>query len=343
MAEDNLELVPYPTELSRIYGPIESDMGALNEYLASEFRSTEPFIGELLTHIAQFRGKQIRPACTFLASRAFRPQPLSREPLPLEVIKCGGVIELIHTATLVHDDLLDDATIRRRVETVNRRWGERAAVLLGDFIYSRGFSISTEVEGVSRILADTTHTICEGELLQVGSAFDVKLTEERYYEIIRKKTAVLYGMACRVGAMLGGANEAQQQIFDDFGTAIGMAFQIADDALDLVGDEKVVGKSLGTDLKKGKLTLPIIRLRDQLTIGGGGKGQELLWLLEHPQEMGTQTRIFKMLMDSDVLPDVRATATSFIDNAIQLLDEIPNNPLRDNFEELARFVLSRQL
>ena len=110
-------------------------------------------------------------------------------------IKSAAVVELIHTATLVHDDLLDDSVMRRRVENVNERWGERAAVLLGDFIYSRGFSISTEVRGVSRLLADTTHTICEGELLQVGSSFDTNLSEERYTEIIRKKTAILYGMA----------------------------------------------------------------------------------------------------------------------------------------------------
>ncbi|MCA8959597.1 MAG: polyprenyl synthetase family protein [Planctomycetes bacterium] len=343
MAEDNLELVPFPTELSRIYGPIEADMAALNRYLRDEFRSNEPFVGELLGHIAQFRGKQIRPACTFLALRAFGDDPLRRQPVSLDAVKCGGVIELIHTATLVHDDLLDDATIRRRVETVNRRWGDRAAVLLGDFIYSRGFSISTEVPGVSRILADTTHMICEGELLQVGSAFDVDLTEDRYYEIIRKKTAILYGMACRVGAMLAGASREDQMRMEEFGTSIGMAFQIADDALDLIGDEKIVGKSLGTDLKKGKLTLPIIRLRDQLLTAGGGKGQELLWLLEHPQEMGTQRRISKMLGDTDVLSEVQATATSFIESAIALLDGLGDNPIRASFEELARFVLSREL
>ncbi len=343
MVEENLEVAPFPNELSRIYAPIESDLVEINRYLRSEFSSSEPFIGELLGHIAQYRGKQIRPACTFLGARAFSSDPLSTVPLSLDAIKCGAVIELIHTATLVHDDLLDDATIRRRVETVNKRWGERAAVLLGDFIYSRGFSISTEVQGVSRILADTTHMICEGELLQVGSAFDVDLTEERYYEIIRKKTAILYGMACRVGAMLAGASREHQLVMEEFGTSIGMAFQIADDALDLVGDEKIVGKSLGTDLKKGKLTLPIIRLRDRLCAGGGGKGQELLWLLKHPNEMGTQTRIYKMFMDTDVLTEVQATANSFIDNAIAMLDNIPENALRSSFADLARFVLSREL
>jgi len=343
MVEENLHVAPFPTELSRIYSPIEPDLFELNRYLRSEFQSSEPFIGELLGHIAQFQGKQIRPACTFLSMRAFSSDPLQSEPLPLEAIKCGAVIELIHSATLIHDDLLDDATIRRRVATVNKRWGERAAVLLGDFIYSRGFSISTGVQGVSRLLADTTHMICEGELLQVGSAFDVELTEERYYEIIRKKTAILYGMACRLGAMLAGAGREDQQVMEDFGTAIGMAFQIADDALDLIGDESVVGKSLGTDLKKGKLTLPIIRLRDRLCATGGGKGQELLWLLEHPGEMGTQTRIYKMFVDADVLPEVQATATSYIESAIAALDRLPGNALRDSFADLARFVLSREL
>lgn len=337
--ERRTDLVSMPRELSRIYAPIERDMEAFNQYLKDEFVSSEPFVHELLVHIAQYRGKQIRPACMFLAARAFGGMDPERS-VPHDIIKCGGVVELIHTATLVHDDVLDEAGVRRRVETVNRRWGERAAVLLGDFIYSRGFSISTEVPGVSRLLADVTHTICEGELLQVGSAFQVDLTEERYYEIIRKKTAILYGMACRVGAMLAGASPEDQDRFEEFGNSLGMAFQIADDALDIAGDETVVGKTLGSDLRKGKLTLPVIRLRDQLS---GGKRQELLWLLEHPDAVGTQTRVAGMLADYQVLDEVQAVANGFIDSAIQLLEEFPDNPNREPLEQLARFILAREL
>lgn len=330
-ALDVLALAP---ELGKTYEPVAEDLRALNRYLAEEFSSTEPFIHELLAHIARFRGKQIRPATLFLAARAVGGEPDEGH------VKCAGVVELIHTATLVHDDLLDDARIRRRVETVNRRWGERAAVLLGDFIYSRGFGISTEVKGVSGLLADTTHTICEGELLQIGSAGQVDLTEQRYYEIIEKKTAVLYGMACRIGAKLSKGTKRQVEALERYGLLLGMAFQIADDALDLVGDEQKVGKSLGTDLANGKLTLPLIRLRDRL---GEAKGQELRWILQNPREIGARVRVQKMLAEHRIFDEVRATAESIIERAVEELDAVPASEARDSLEVLARFVLERDL
>ncbi|MFQ5655812.1 MAG: polyprenyl synthetase family protein [Planctomycetota bacterium] len=328
-----IDLLSLAPELGRAYRPIEREMEALNRLLHTEFRSPEPFLEELLVHIACFRGKQIRPACLFLAARCVGDTSESH-------ITSGAVVELIHTATLVHDDLLDDARLRRRVETVNKRWGERAAVLLGDFIYSRGFSLSTEVEGVSKLLADTTHTICEGELLQVGSAFDTTLCEDRYNEIIHKKTAVLYGMASRIGAMLAGAREEHARIFESFGNSLGMAFQISDDALDLTGDEGVVGKSLGTDLKMGKMTLPLIRLREALR---GGKLEEYLWLLEHPNEMGTHKRVHHMLLENDILKGVREIASGHVDEAIGALEQVPPSSYRECLMDLARFILDRHV
>jgi octaprenyl-diphosphate synthase len=336
---EGLDVLTLAPELGRMYEPVAGDLVALNTYLAEEFRSTEPFVHDLLIHIARFRGKQIRPAVLFLAGRAVAMAEADAR-VGHDHVKCGGVVELIHTATLVHDDLLDDARIRRRVETVNHRWGERAAVLLGDFIYSRGFSISTEVEGVARLLADTTHTICEGELLQVGSAGDIDLTEARYNEIIEKKTAVLYGMAARVGASLAGGTPEQVAALERYGTALGMAFQIADDALDILGDEGVVGKSLGTDLVNGKMTLPIIRLRDLL---GDAAGQELRWVLENPKETGARARVQKMLDEHEIFRKVRATAEAHIEEAVASLDALPESPARESLTTLARFVLERNL
>ncbi|MCI0651685.1 MAG: polyprenyl synthetase family protein [Planctomycetes bacterium] len=329
----NLERVSVIPELERVYEPIETQMAALNDYLATEFSSTEPFLHELLMHVAHYRGKQIRPACLFLAARAVGGR-ISRDH-----VKCAAVIELIHTATLVHDDVLDEAKLRRRVETVNRRWGERAAVLIGDFIYSRGFTISTEVQGVSGMLAATTHTICEGELLQVGSAFQFDLSEATYLEIIRKKTAVLYGIACRIGARLSGASETVQQIFDEYGQALGMAFQISDDALDLTGDEHVVGKSLGTDILKGKMTLPLIRAREIIK---GGKLEEYLWLLKTPHAQGAQVRVLRMLATNGVLDDVHRASVSYVNEAASILDRLSENKVRESFEALERFITERR-
>ncbi|MGE3164457.1 MAG: polyprenyl synthetase family protein [Planctomycetota bacterium] len=330
--DGGLGTAPAASVFTGLYAPIREDMNALNEFLRAEFDSADPFLLELLGHVSQFRGKQIRPACLFLAARWLGD-------VGPDHVRTAAAVELIHTATLVHDDLLDDARIRRRVETVNRRWGERTAVLLGDFLYSRGFTIAAEVPGVMQSLASVTHTVCRGELLQVGTSFDLALTEERYYEIIRQKTAVLYGLACSLGAMLSGASSADQQACGDFGDWLGMAFQIADDALDLVGDAQIVGKSLGTDLKKGKLTLPLIRLRETLHTG---KLEEYMWLLRHPNEVGTHQRVLQMLREYDVLAGVRASAAEYVDRAIAVLDRLPASPLREHLEQLARYVVVRQ-
>ena len=190
------------------------------------------------------------------------------------------------------------------------------------------------------VLADTTHTVCRGELLQVGSAFQLDMGEERYYQIIEQKTAVLYGLSCAIGAHLSGATEEQRDIFQEFGTKIGMAFQIADDALDLVGDQQVVGKSLGTDLKNGKMTLPMIRLRELLI---DGKLEEYMWLLEHPETIGAHQRVLAMLRENRILDEVHGVAVGLVEEALALLDRLPAHPLRDAFEALAQFVVERRL
>lgn len=329
----SLSTAPEASLLSDLYAPIQQDIEALNEFLQQEFAAADPFLLELLGHVSKFRGKQIRPACLFLCGRWLGDAGTDH-------VRTAAAVELIHTATLVHDDLLDDSRIRRRVETVNRRWGERVAVLLGDFLYSRGFTIAADVAGVMQSLASVTHTVCRGELLQVGTSFDLELTEDRYYEIIRQKTAVLYGLACSLGAMLSGATAAEQQACCDFGDRLGMAFQIADDALDLIGDAQVVGKSLGTDLKKGKMTLPLIRLREILHTG---KLEEYTWLLKHPNEVGTHQRVLQMLREYDVLKGVKATASEYVERAISVLDRLPASPLRASLEQLARYVVVRQV
>ncbi|MEM7163905.1 MAG: polyprenyl synthetase family protein [Planctomycetota bacterium] len=333
MEQPRDEIAAAASALDRAYQPIRDDMAAVNEYLEREFCSGEPFLQELLSHVTEYRGKQMRPACVMLAGRWMGD-------ITQEHISTAGVIELIHMATLVHDDLLDDAAIRRRVQTVNERWGERSAILLGDFLYSRAFTLAAEVPRAFGVLADTTHTVCRGELLQVGSSFNLALTEERYFQIIEQKTAVLYGLSCALGAHLAGCTAEQRDLFQEFGNKLGMAFQIADDALDLAGDQQVVGKSLGSDLKKGKMTLPMIRLREQLS---AGKLEEYMWLLEHPNEVGTHQRVLTMLRNNGVLEEVHAAAVELVNDAIALLDRLPPHPLRESFEALAQFVVERRL
>ena len=237
-----------PAELDTIYAPIEGDLRELDSFLRREFASREPFIHAILEHIARFRGKQIRPALLFLCTRLVGGEVTS------DVIKIGAVLELVHTATLVHDDLLDEASMRRRVETVHERWGDRPAILVGDFIYSRAFELSTQVEGMAAVLSRATNTICEGELLQIGCRRQPDISEETYFEIIRKKTAILHSVACEPGGVFGGLDSEQGAELGAIGLKLGMAFQVIDDCLDYAGEESVVGKSLSCPHLSGPRT-----------------------------------------------------------------------------------------
>ncbi|MBT5738940.1 MAG: polyprenyl synthetase family protein [Planctomycetes bacterium] len=324
--------------LTRLYQPIVEEMKALRDHLHDEFASSEPFVNELLEHLAKFRGKQIRPACVFLAGKCFGETHSDH-------IRCAAVVELIHTATLVHDDLLDQADIRRRVDTVHSRYGDRAAILLGDIIYARGFVISTEVEGAAKQLAECTREICIGEMLQVGSAGDLNLSEEQYFQIIHRKTAILYGLSCRLGATLSGASDEQADALERFGILLGTAFQIADDALDLVGDQETVGKSLGTDLVNGKMTLPLILLRDQLDDEGRESLMQLLEAAAAGQsDDAAHAKLLKWFEQEGILERVQQRASDSIDGALDALrDASGPGPARERLEELARFVVRREL
>jgi octaprenyl-diphosphate synthase len=325
-------------DLKVIYAPIAEEMLLLSRLLKEEFSSPEPFLWQVLQHIARFRGKQIRPALLFLVSK------LSGSDGTADQVKIGAVIELIHTATLIHDDILDDARLRRNLETVHRRWGERAAVLMGDYIYSRAFNLSTEVPGMARILSDTTHTICEGELLQIGNRYRPDLGEAVYFEIIRKKTAILYAVSCEVGGILGELDPGRCQRLHDFGMGLGMAFQIADDCLDYAGKESITGKSLGTDLHQGKVTLPLIYLMESL---GESEARWLREALQRPLSGETEARIHSLVETHGVVAEAFARAEAFVEGSKALLLELANGDpglaaIRESLELVSDYVVRRQ-
>jgi octaprenyl-diphosphate synthase len=328
-----------PVDLEVVYAPIEEDLRRLRRFLEREFLSREPIIHEILQHIARFRGKQIRPALLFLLTRLLGGE------VGAGVVKIGAVLELIHTATLVHDDVLDDSLLRRNVETVHRRWGDRAAVLIGDYIYSRAFQLSTEVEGMAQLLSQTTHTVCEGELLQIGSRRNSDVSEARYLEIIRKKTAELYAVACQLGGRFAGCEERHGGDLYAFGRDLGTAFQIVDDCIDFSGDEAVAGKSLGTDLRQGKMTLPLIYLRDE------SEPERAEWLrrvLREPLTPAVEERIHALVRENGVLVAAFDRAEGFIQSAKDRLLEVCkraelfDSPLRASLELAADYVLHRQ-
>ena len=221
--------------------------------LASDF----PAVNELCRYVERYRGKMLRPTLVLVTGLATTDDGI---PLRQEHDIIAATVEMIHMATLVHDDVLDEAAVRRRGETVNFLRGNETAVMLGDYLISNAFHLCSRAgdPALNLRLGEVTNTLCEGELVQLSRRHDLTLDTETYFEIVRRKTAVLVGAACELGARLSGASATDVAALRRFGEHLGVAFQIQDDLLDLLGDEATVGKSIGRDLEKGKLTLPMI-------------------------------------------------------------------------------------
>jgi octaprenyl-diphosphate synthase len=241
-----------------LYAPISADLEAVESVLRQTLETARPGVARLVSHLGHYRGKRLRPALLLLTARACGEVTCAHHVL-------GAVVEMIHTATLVHDDVLDSATVRRHVPTVNASWGNQASILLGDYLFTHAFHLSSTLDDVRacRIIGAATNRVCEGELHQVCERGNLRLTEADYLDIIDAKTAELTSCCCRLGALFAGVSAEVVDHLARFGRWLGVAFQIADDLLDLVGEERATGKSLGTDLEQQKLTLPLIRLLGQ--------------------------------------------------------------------------------
>ncbi len=236
-----------------IFDPVKTELGAVADRLVEVIASNEPAIRDRLLFLLDHRGKMIRPALVLLSGKACGDAGRDH-------VELGTIAELIHSATLLHDDVIDRASVRRGRPSANVLWGNTAAVLLGDFLLSRAFAlgIGLSVPGVSGRLAETAESICRGELLQNLHRGDWDLTESQYLDMIDGKTASLFACCAALGARAAGASDAEEQALEAYGRCLGRAFQMRDDLLDLVGSEAACGKTVGTDLAERKLTLPVI-------------------------------------------------------------------------------------
>ena len=250
---------------------LREELSRVERRFVDELASDLPCVNRLVKHVERYRGKMLRPTLVLLSARAVQPEAAISSPAgsngsagdaycDREVV--AAVVEMVHMATLVHDDILDDADIRRRGATVNRLVGNESAVMLGDYLISHAYHLCNTLDRpwIGRAFSAATNTVCEGELLQLSNRRNWSLDEATYREIIRRKTASLCGVCCRLGARLQGVDDAAIRHLGRFGEQLGEAFQIVDDLLDLTGDEATVGKTLGRDLDKGKLTLPLLRM-----------------------------------------------------------------------------------
>ena len=320
--------------LAQLYAPIADDMAKVEATLRRELRSDYPFVSQLIEHGVRLSGKRLRPALLLLTARACGPVTEGH-------ITLGAVVEMIHTATLVHDDVLDEADVRRHSDTVNAAWGNEASVLLGDFLFTHAFYLSSTLETTyaCREIGRSTNIVCEGELRQIENRSNYELSEAEYVEIIDAKTAELCACSCRLGAHFAGADLAVVEAMTSFGRELGIAFQIADDLLDLLGDEASMGKSLGTDLEKQKPTLPLIRF---LATAQPAQLDEMNQIMESAGD--ERRRAMLLLLEStDAIDYAKRRALEHIERGRAHLSQLSPSSERDALDVLAQFVLDRDL
>ncbi|MHC4413989.1 MAG: polyprenyl synthetase family protein [Planctomycetota bacterium] len=310
------------------------DVGLILErQLASDLSA----VNALCRHAEQYHGKRLRPILVLLSGLATGPSPGDGSGLNEKHRVVAAVVEMIHMATLVHDDVLDEAQIRRQVATLNRLRGNETAVMLGDYLISNAFHLCSSLNdpAINLSLGEVTNTICEGELLQLHHRDDTDIDEPTYFEIVGRKTASLIGECCRLGAMLSGGTAAVRSSMRRFGTLLGVAFQIQDDLLDITGDEAIVGKSLGRDLDSGKVTLPLIRY-----LATADQAQRADVLRQFSQRNAEKLR--SRLVASGAVADAQREASRLVEQAKAELSGLPMSPARDLLEALADAAVSRR-
>ena len=318
--------------LSSMYAPIAAELTEAERIFQNELGSRFPFVQHLVDHCADFQGKRLRPALLLLSAKASGGISEAHPVL-------AAVVEMIHTATLVHDDVLDEAAIRRHAATVNAEWGNETAVLLGDYLFTHAFHLAASLDSARacRWIGHATNKVCEGEMQQVHHRGNLDLDESGYFAIIEGKTAELTAVSCRLGASYAGAPEPTVLALDGYGRNLGIAFQIADDVLDIWGEERVTGKSLGTDLEKQKLTLPIIQMlkRVEPAVAATVRG----WLSEGDPEL--RRRLRPHLEKTGALDYAWQCAKKHAKQAADALDCLADSDAKMVLRWLAHYVVRR--
>ncbi len=320
--------------LYRLQSLVRDDLAAVNRIIVDRMQSPVAFIPQLAGHITASGGKRIRPLVTLLAARACG----HAGDRHLALAAC---VEFIHTATLLHDDVVDDSTLRRGAATANAVWGNQASVLVGDFLFSRAFELMVENGSldVLAILSRASSAIAEGEVMQLLAANDMATGEADYIEIVRAKTARLFAAAAEVGAVVAGGGQDRRRTLFDYGVDLGMCFQLVDDALDYASVETTLGKTVGDDFREGKITLPVV-----LAFARGGEDERRFWLRTVKQGRrhdGDLERAIELIARRCAFDDTMARARGYADRARAALDALPGNRYRDALAEVAAFAVER--
>jgi octaprenyl-diphosphate synthase len=321
-----------PASQNALLQPISADMDAVNAVIRRQLHSEVPLVNQIAEYIISAGGKRIRPILVLLAANAYGYRGTHHHDL-------AAVVEFIHTATLLHDDVVDESSLRRGRKTANALFGNAASVLVGDFVYSRAFQMMVGVKNmrVMQILADATNVIAEGEVLQLLNMHDPDVTEERYLQVIRSKTAKLFEAAAQLGALIAGAPDEAIEAAAEYGRSLGTAFQLIDDVLDYSGNATDIGKNVGDDLREGKPTLPLIYLMQS---GTPEQRQLVRACIENGDEQHFD-EILAAITGSGALDYTRRAAQSAKQRAIDSIAAIPGSVFKDSLLQLCAFAVDR--
>lgn len=311
---------------------IEHDMHQVDRVIASRLDSGVPLVGSVSHYIIAAGGKRLRPALLLLCCGALGFTGEQR-------FNMAAVVEFIHTATLLHDDVVDDSTLRRGSATANAKFGNPASVLVGDFLYSRAFQMMVDTQSmrIMQVLADATNIIAEGEVMQLMNMHNAALDEAGYLQVIRSKTAKLFEASARVGAILAGASPAMEAACADYGQALGTAFQVIDDVLDYTGDASVMGKNLGDDLREGKATLPLIAAMQR----GSEHERATIQQAIETGAVAMLDDVIRIVKETGALDIARAAAQQEARRAIAAAQGLPSGLHTDCLVQLATQLLER--
>lgn len=321
--------------LTTLVNLVQRDLHACNRTIVAQMNSEVALIPQIAAHIVAAGGKRLRPLLTLATARMCGYEEGSRH------IKLAACVEFIHTATLLHDDVVDESVLRRGLASANAVFGNKASVLVGDFLFARAFQLMVEDGSldVLAILSKAAATIAEGEVLQLATQHDLSTTEARYLDVVRGKTAALFGAACQVGAVVAGRSAAEEAALAAYGMSLGIAFQLVDDALDYAADQATLGKTIGDDFREGKITLPVLTAYQAGTVE-----ERAFWTrtIEASEQSDADLERAMVLMEScGAIHATFSRAAGFVDSAKAALMVFADTPMRAALLGVADYTISR--
>jgi octaprenyl-diphosphate synthase len=320
--------------LTDLTKPIKKDLECVEKKISQSLKTENVFIQQMVDYLAHSTGKRVRPALAILSAKYCGN-------LSEQTISLGAALEMLHVATLIHDDIIDNSAVRRKQKTLNFKWGNEISVLMGDYVFASSFYLMAKdlPKNVVSSLADTTNIICRGEISETFNRFNVDLTEDQYLEVIKEKTAVLFAASCQTGAMLAGADALIVKSLHRFGLSIGMAFQVVDDTLDFVGKQTKVGKPVMSDLREGKLTLPVIYCLASAT---KAENKKLKAIILRKIKTASDLKFLEVLLRKyNAINRAIQKARYYADDAKMALKSLSGNGDKSEFVQFSDFLINR--